>query len=305
MIAQRILLVQSSPRSNEDSVTRDVANTLISRLVTLGCDDTLTVTRECSSLPYVDADFIDKAMNPLKYALPAAGGEESKEAEVGDQVWRCSWECCEELLTTDIIIIAAPCYNFSIPASLKAWVDLCCVIKRTYAFGEKGPAGLLEGKAAYLVVATGGMDVGSAYDFGTRYLRHILSLWGITNITVVDVSHGVKKAAFSLIAGIAALPRRAELKTKIATEEPSADAGAEEEEEEEEGEEEREERGEGEGEGGGAGGEGEGEGGEGGGGGGGGGEGEEGEGGGGGGGGGEGEGGGGGGGEGGEGGEED
>ena len=242
MSARRILVVQSSPRNDENSITRDVANTLISRLVTLGCDDTLTVTRECSALPYVDSDFIDKSMNPMKHAITSAACAVEKkkagsETETDDQVWRSSWECCEELLATDIIIIAAPCYNFNIPASLKAWIDLCCVIKRTYAFVGGGPEGLLAGKAAYIVVSTGGMDVGSAYDFGTRYLRHILSLWGITNITVVDVSHGQKTQAADLIAGIGALPKRREAKGKMTATEARADAAEDEDGGGEEGEE--------------------------------------------------------------------
>ena len=55
----------------------------------------------------------------------------------------------------------------------------------TFQYTENGTVGLLEGKKAYLVVATGGVPVGTPMDFATPYLRHALSFIGITDVEIV------------------------------------------------------------------------------------------------------------------------
>jgi FMN-dependent NADH-azoreductase len=91
-----------------------------------------------------------------------------------------------ELEAADTIVIGVPLYNFGIPAALKAWIDLIARARRTFRYTEAGPEGLLKDKKAYLVVASGGVPVGSDYDFATGYLRHVLGFVGITDVTVID-----------------------------------------------------------------------------------------------------------------------
>lgn len=55
----------------------------------------------------------------------------------------------------------------------------------TFRYTENGPEGLLRDKKAYLVVATGGVPVGSPMDFATPYLRHALAFVGITDVEIV------------------------------------------------------------------------------------------------------------------------
>ena len=55
----------------------------------------------------------------------------------------------------------------------------------TFRYTDKGPVGLLEAKKAYLVVATGGVAVGSPVDFATPYLRHALSFVGIDDVEII------------------------------------------------------------------------------------------------------------------------
>lgn len=197
MSHSRIVVVQSSPRNDTLSVTRQVVQKLLEKLAKLSPNDKHILNRECAELPYVDKEFTEKITNPCKHN---PNGD-----KVASKAWTLSWECCEELIQSDIIVIGVPIYNFSIPACLKSWIDLCTVIKRTYSFDESGPLGLLQGKSAFLVVASGGMEIGCAYDFGTRYLRHILTLWGIAHITVIDVSQGQVERALQQIEKITSL----------------------------------------------------------------------------------------------------
>ena len=84
-----------------------------------------------------------------------------------------------------MLVVGVPIYNFSIPAVLKAWIDMISRARLTFRYTENGPRGLLEGKKAYLVVATGGVRVGGPADFATPYLKHALAFVGITDIDIV------------------------------------------------------------------------------------------------------------------------
>lgn len=90
-----------------------------------------------------------------------------------------------ELRDADVIVIGAPIYNFGIPAVLKAWIDKIARARLTFRYTPNGPEGLLKGKKAYVVIASGGVPVDSPMDFATPYLRHALGFVGITDIEII------------------------------------------------------------------------------------------------------------------------
>ena len=90
-----------------------------------------------------------------------------------------------ELQAADVVVIGAPVYNFGVPATLKAWVDQVARARVTFRYTDAGPEGLLEGKKAYVVIASGGVPVDSAVDFATPYLRHALGFLGIHDVEVI------------------------------------------------------------------------------------------------------------------------
>lgn len=94
----------------------------------------------------------------------------------------------DELNNADTIIIAMPIYNFGIPAAFKAWIDQVVRTKLTFQYTDAGPVGLLQNKNTYIIVTSGGTQLGSDLDFISAYLRHILGFIGLTNITFVDSS---------------------------------------------------------------------------------------------------------------------
>lgn len=96
----------------------------------------------------------------------------------------------DELVAADVVVIAAPIYNFGVPATLKAWIDMVCRVGRTFRYTSGGPVGLLEGKRAIVVVASGGTGVGSEIDFATPYLRHVLGFVGIDDVEIVSAERG-------------------------------------------------------------------------------------------------------------------
>jgi FMN-dependent NADH-azoreductase len=94
-----------------------------------------------------------------------------------------------ELLRADIIVIAVPMIDFTIPSTLKAWVDHVTRRGRTFIYGASGPQGLVTGKRVILVQAKGSVHSRSIqpYDFVAPYLKHMLGFLGITDVQVIGV----------------------------------------------------------------------------------------------------------------------
>jgi FMN-dependent NADH-azoreductase len=92
-----------------------------------------------------------------------------------------------ELETADTVLITTPMYNFSIPSSLKAWVDQIVRIHKTFSYDGSSFGGLLTGKKAYVVIAYGasGYIAGEGFaaaNFVESYLRFILNFLGISDV---------------------------------------------------------------------------------------------------------------------------
>ena len=90
-----------------------------------------------------------------------------------------------ELQCVDVVVIGSPIYNFGVPASLKAWVDMIARARLTFRYTDNGPEGLLKGKKAYVVITSGGVPVDSAVDYATPYLRQALGFVGITDVEII------------------------------------------------------------------------------------------------------------------------
>ncbi|WP_379549981.1 FMN-dependent NADH-azoreductase [Qipengyuania sp. DGS5-3] len=90
-----------------------------------------------------------------------------------------------ELQDADTVVLGVPIYNFGVPASVKAWADLVARAGTTFKYTENGPVGLLEGKKAYIALASGGTPVDSEIDFMTPWLRHFLGFLGIADVEVI------------------------------------------------------------------------------------------------------------------------
>jgi FMN-dependent NADH-azoreductase len=129
-------------------------------------------------LPHIDENFAAGMAQPIEARTPAQRAAITRSDILID-----------ELLTADIIVIAVAMINFTIPSTLKAWVDHVTRRGRTFVYGENGPQGLVTGKRVILVQAKGGVYSGSmqAYDFLAPYLKHMLGFLGMTDMQVIDL----------------------------------------------------------------------------------------------------------------------
>jgi FMN-dependent NADH-azoreductase len=102
-----------------------------------------------------------------------------------------SEELILELESADEIVIGVPMHNFSIPSSLKLWIDQVVRAGRTFAYDANGAKGLLQNKKATLLVASGGVyspeSPAAALNFVDPYLKAIFGFLGITDVRILSV----------------------------------------------------------------------------------------------------------------------
>lgn len=189
----RILHIDASART-EGSVSRDLSAQIIARFN--GAE--VTYRDLNNSLPHVTGDWVGATFTPADARTDA----QKDTLALSDTL-------VDELEAADVIVIGVPIYNFSVPASLKAWIDLISRVGRTFQYTENGPQGLIANKRAILAVASGGTQVGSDIDFAVPYLTHVLGFIGVTNVEVIAAdalaqdAEAKLKSAHSAIAAIA------------------------------------------------------------------------------------------------------
>ena len=95
-------------------------------------------------------------------------------------------------MAADQLVIAAPMYNYSIPAALKAWVDMVARANESfrYVFDDGDPyvQGLVKVRTVWLVTPTGGTPLESDMDFATGYLKYVLGFMGMKDVRVIDAA---------------------------------------------------------------------------------------------------------------------
>jgi FMN-dependent NADH-azoreductase len=97
----------------------------------------------------------------------------------------------QEFLSSDVVVIGAPMYNFTIPSQLKAWIDRITVAGRTFRYTETGPEGLCKGKKVIIVSTAGGLHVGQPTSVGHEDLLKVLfGFIGVTDLQFV-FAHGL------------------------------------------------------------------------------------------------------------------
>src|ERR1700682_2682391 len=133
--------------------------------------------------------------------------EESKLTPAHRSYLSTSDELIEELEAADMVVIGAPMYNFSIPSSLKAWIDQIVRLGKTVAYGPNGPQGLLARKKVVVINSRGGAyekgTAKEAFDFQEPYLRHILGFLGLTDVTFIHAEKQAGKEAGTSLAAAA------------------------------------------------------------------------------------------------------
>ena len=170
----KILRVDSSAKT-ENSESRRLTDRIIDGLKTNGKSLEVTVRDLNESLPQVNTAWIE-ANNT---ASDDQTDEHKKTLELSNML-------VGEIEAADTLIVGVALYNFSITASLKLWIDLVCRARKTFAYVDGSPKGLMTGKKAIICFASGGTPFESDIDFASGYLKHILGFIGITDVIFIS-----------------------------------------------------------------------------------------------------------------------
>lgn len=168
------------------------------------------VTEWKSSHP--NATVIDRDLNATTIApinaewVGAAYTPEEARTPQQKELLALSDTLIAELEQADEYVIGVPMHNFSVPSVLKLWIDQISRAGKTFSYADGRPKGLITGKTATFIIATGGVYDAqtqmASFNFVEPYLRSVFAFLGVTDATFLTaggtaaLNYGQDRAAF-------------------------------------------------------------------------------------------------------------
>ena len=144
------------------------------------------MTKQLSGFHAIEIENIDATTIPhidSIYANAISSGTPPPNANNGSL--HLSDQLITSLTVADVVIIASPMHNYTVPSSLKSWVDHVVRAAKTFEITADGKHGLLDDKPVYILVSAGGMFTGenaSQPDFFTPYMKEVLTTVGLESV---------------------------------------------------------------------------------------------------------------------------
>jgi FMN-dependent NADH-azoreductase len=130
------------------------------------------------NLPVVDVSWVGAAFTPAEARTP----EQNQALAISDAL-------IADLQQADEYVFGVPMHNFSIPSTLKLWIDQVVRAGKTFTYTAQGPSGLLTGKKATLLIASGGSyqhgTAMASLNFVAPYLQAVFGFIGIADINII------------------------------------------------------------------------------------------------------------------------
>ena len=180
-----LLHINSSPMYGQ-SISRELTSAFVTQWK-LFHPDGAVIERDlnASAIAPVDAEFVTAMYTP-------AEARTSRQNEVLSP----SDTLLTELEEADEYVFGVPMHNFGVPSAMKLWIDQICRVGRTFAYVNGKPKGLLLGKKATFLVATGGIyDAGTqmaSFNFVEPYLQAVFGFLGVSDATFLTAG-GTKR----------------------------------------------------------------------------------------------------------------
>lgn len=167
-----ILHIDSSPR--RESHSRGLSAAIVERLLQVAPGASIR-RRDLGAEPppHTPADYAVALSSPATLAAPPQGS-----LDVSERLIR-------EIEAADVIVIGTPMHNYTIPSSLKAWIDQVLRVGRTMTSTPAGKVGMLQDRPVFIGVASGGVFAGERAnqpDFLTPYLSLALNSIGLKTL---------------------------------------------------------------------------------------------------------------------------
>jgi len=155
----------------------------------------------------IDRDLNATAISPITEEwVGAVYTPESARTPEQKKLLALSDTLIAELEQADEYVIGVPMHNFGVPSVLKLWIDQICRVGKTFSYADGRPKGLIIGKKATFIVATGGIYDAqtqmASFNFVEPYLRSLFGFLGLTDATFLTtggtmaLNHGQDRDAF-------------------------------------------------------------------------------------------------------------
>lgn len=169
-----ILQINSSARS-EGSLSARLADKIVAGLRATNRATAFTL-RDLATTPHpaLDESALQALFTPAEQRSPAHDARVALDDAL-----------IAEVQAADVLVIAAPMYNFGVSTQLKNWIDAIARARVTFEYTANGPRGLLTGKKVYVALTRGGRYRDTANDSQVPYLRTVLTFLGMTDVQFV------------------------------------------------------------------------------------------------------------------------
>jgi FMN-dependent NADH-azoreductase len=171
-----LLHIDSSPLYGR-SVSRQLSGAFVAHWKSSHPGGTV-VNRDLNtaSIPPIDAEWVGAVYTPEATRTPRQ-----------TELLRLSDTLLAELEHADNYIFGVPMHNFGVPSALKLWIDQIVRVGRSFSYADGTPKGLLTGKQATFIIATGGIYAAetqmASFNFVEPYLRSVFGFLGVTDAT--------------------------------------------------------------------------------------------------------------------------
>ncbi|MBD9482496.1 NAD(P)H-dependent oxidoreductase [Pseudomonas sp. PDM14] len=137
----------------------------------------------------LDYDLNQLAHVDAPYALALGSATASSNGQDGDALCR-SDALIDALDAADVLLIATPMHNYTVPSALKAWIDHVVRVRVTFTPTPQGKVGVLRDRPVYVAISSGGLISGESArqpDFLRPYLRVALGTVGLHDLQFFTV----------------------------------------------------------------------------------------------------------------------
>ncbi|MFC3160571.1 FMN-dependent NADH-azoreductase [Chryseobacterium arachidis] len=173
---KNILHIITSPRA-EVSASRKLGKAVVKKIQEKYADAVVKERDLTKNLvPLLEEVHINTFFSPAENHSP-------EQAEINEY----SQGLISELQEADIIVIDSPMYNFSVPATLRAYFDFTSRAGYTFKYDENGPKGLLNNKKLYIAFTSGNIyseGPNQIYDSNVPYIKNVFGFYGVTDVSV-------------------------------------------------------------------------------------------------------------------------
>lgn len=180
-----VLYITAHPLDPQESISLAVGKEFIESYREANpTDEVIHLDMYKENIPQFDADVL-RGWGKLRSGLSfdqLSDAEKSKVARLEAIV--------DQYVAADKYVYVSPMWNFSIPPVLKAYTDATSIPGKTFKYTTNGPVGLLSGKKALHIQASGSVySEGplAEVEMGYSYLKKILQFYGIQSMEAIFV----------------------------------------------------------------------------------------------------------------------